>query len=386
MRYIGNKTKLLRFIGSFLAETGISGGRALDAFAGTAAVGSFLKSLGFRVAACDLMYLSYVFQRAYIVVNSYPTFAALRGDPDYARVLEKREFQRRLNERFSGQGDLFGSGASERRPLEAVLLYLDSYLEPLSSFITASFSSGGGPDTGRMYFTRENAARIDAIRTQLHIWLTDAMISEDEFFVCLAALLEAADAVANTAGIYAAYVKEWQPNALKPLRLDVPPLVVGADQECEAHQGDVVELLPRLGHFDVVYVDPPYNSRQYINYYHVPEVIAEGWFRGDIQLRGKTGLIPDGGRKSAWSASDRCVEALEALIAGLDAVHVVMSYNNEGIIPEAEIERIFRQHGRSGTYRRVARSYQRYRADSDSERRQYKTDEVTEFLYYVRLD
>jgi adenine-specific DNA methylase len=62
-----------------------------------------------------------------------------------------------------------------------------------------------------------------------------------------------------------------------------------------------------------------------------------------------------------------------------------MSYNNEGIIPEAEIARVFQAAGRRGSYQRVARRYARYRSDSDGKSRRYAADRVTEYLYYVRL-
>jgi adenine-specific DNA methylase len=61
-----------------------------------------------------------------------------------------------------------------------------------------------------------------------------------------------------------------------------------------------------------------------------------------------------------------------------------MSYNNEGIIPEADIKRLFTSAGLPGSYRRFERPYARYRADSDSKTRRYKSDEVSEYLYYVR--
>ncbi len=164
-----------------------------------------------------------------------------------------------------------------------------------------------------------------------------------------------------------------------------PQVVAASDLNCRAYQGDINGLVGSLGHYDLLYLDPPYNTRQYSAYYHVPEVIAEGWFEGEPDLRGKTGLIPDEHKKSDWSTREGCVPALAELLYRADATHVVLSYNNEGIIPETEIERIFRSVGISDTYRRVGRSYKRYRADRDSKQRQYKADQTTEYLYYARL-
>src|SRR5690606_6181763 len=93
-----------------------------------------------------------------------------------------------------------------------------------------------GREHGRMYFTPENAARIDAARETIQAWRTTGMIGDDAFYVLLAALIEAADAVANTAGVYAACIKSWQPNALRPLRLRTPRIVAG--NGCRAFRRD----------------------------------------------------------------------------------------------------------------------------------------------------
>jgi len=86
MRYIGNKTRLLPFLERTLRRLGIEPGSAHDAFAGTASVGRALKAAGWRVASSDIMTYSYVFQRAYVVAQRSPSFAALRaGDADGAR-------------------------------------------------------------------------------------------------------------------------------------------------------------------------------------------------------------------------------------------------------------------------------------------------------------
>jgi len=387
MRYIGNKSKLLSFLGDFLDDLELDGGTAFDAFSGTATVGRFLKRRGFTVWSCDVMAFSHVYQRAYIVVDDQPRFDAVRTDPEFVAARAAGAFASSVQTRFPGQGDLFGGAPSKPRPLEELLVFLDSYLPPRWSFITQHFSAPmeGASDDQRMYFTQANARRIDAIRIKIEEWRDADALSEDEYFILLACLLEAADAVANTTGVYAAYVKTWQSNALRPLRLTPPHLIAGTGRNCRAHLGNVNEIVGSLGPFDLLYLDPPYNTRQYSGYYHVPELIAKGWFDGLPELRGKTGLIPDAHTKSAWSTRGGCVQALEALIGQAEATHVLMSYNSEGIIPEPDIERIFKARGDPATYRRVGIDYKRYRSDSDHEDRRYKADVVTEMLYYTRI-
>ncbi len=359
MRYIGNKTKLLGFIRKKLETRGITGEglSAVDPFSGTASVGHHLKTLGFRVTASDIMAYGYVFARAYVEVPALPTAPGLAHE-----VLA-----------VHGMDDPDARDVTD---------YLNG-LDPLPGFIHRNYAPTGevGREHGRMYFTPENAARIDHIRSRIEEWHRADRIGRDLYHLLLAALIEAADRVANTTGVYAAFVKSWQPNARRRLRLKLPEIHEG--NGCRAEQADALALVPSLDPFDLLYLDPPYNNRQYPGYYHIPELLAMGWFDGEPELRGKTGLVPDEDKRSDWSRAGKCEDAFEELIALSPWKHVVMSYNDEGIIPEATIERVLRHHGRRDSYERYARSYKRYRSDADSEDRKYKGDKVNEYLYCV---
>ena len=358
MRYIGNKRKLIPFIRDALDELGISGGAACDPFAGTASVARFLKDRGFTVTSGDIMSFSHALQWAYVVVDQLPAFEALRDT-------------------ISVEAD----------PLAAALHYLNE-LPPEPGFIHENFSPEGGDGArhDRRYFTPDNAARIDVVRRHIWEWSEAGKLTDDEHFVLLAALLEAADRVANTTGVYAAYVKSWQSNATRQLRLRPPRLLVGTGRECRAFRREALELVRALDPFDLLYLDPPYNTRQYAGYYHIPEIIAEGWFAEIPALRGKTGLPADRDKRSDWSRRRRCEAAFEELVTHARCRHILLSYNSEGIISEECIERVLRMRGRSNTYRVLEHPYKRYRSDRDSENRRYKSDRVTEHLYYVRAD
>lgn len=333
MRYIGNKTRLLRFIGGVLRRRGIKGGQAVDPFSGTASVARELKRLGFRVIAADLMEYAHVLAKAYVeAAGIHPEMPA--------RI-------RRLNQ-----------------------------LAPVRDFITENFAA-----PVRMYFTEANAARIDAIRAQIHSWRAGGEIDDIDHYILLAALIEASDRVANTTGVYAAFVKSWQPNARRPLELRLPEII--SSNGCYAHRMDAHELVGQLDEFELLYLDPPYNSRQYAGYYHVPELLALGWFDEKPALRGKTGLLPDRDKRSDWSRRSKCEGALEKLVASARCQHIVMSYNGEGILGEAAIERILKEYGRRSTYHKYVRPYRRYRSDADGENRRYAGDRVEEYLYCV---
>jgi adenine-specific DNA-methyltransferase len=351
MRYIGNKTRLLDFIRRVVRARGIPAGRAVDPFSGTASVGRALKRWGFGVAASDIMEYGHVFAQAYVAAVQVPS--------------------------FDGVAEEAGGPT-----LRDVLGFLDA-LPPAPAFVHEHYSPAGtaGARHGRMYFTPGNAARIDAIRARIEDWRRAGCLTPAGHHALVAALIEAADRVANTTGVYAAFVKSWQSNARRPLHLKAARHVAG--NGCSAARLDAAEAVARAGEFDLLYLDPPYNARQYAGYYHIPELIARGWFDGPVATRGKTGLIEDGHLRSEWSSSRRCETAFETLVAGARCRHIIMSYNAEGLIPESTIERVLRDHGRRGTYRRYRRGYRRYRSDADGANRRYRGDVVDEFLYCV---
>lgn len=389
MRYIGNKTKLLSFIGRHLTRLGILGngraGRAVDPFTGTASVARMLKGEGFQVVAGDLMRYAYLFALAYVELDREPDFSRLAAElccraPSHRP--EPSEPQLSLL-----PGATVRSLASS--DFQTVLRFLER-LEPAPGFIHEHYSPAGreGGRHGRMYFTPRNAAHIDAVRTHIAESRAANLVDDDGHDVLVAALIEAADRVANTTGVYASFVKSWQPNALSPLRLRPPEFTprsdAGPSQAMLADAERIVAQAGEAGPFDVLYLDPPYNTRQYAGYYHIPELLARGWFDGPPELRGKTGLIPDEDKRSEWSRRGRCEAAFERLVAAARCRWIVMSYNGEGIIPHATIAEVLREHGDAATFRCFRRDYRRYRADEDGERRSYRADRVTEYLYCVR--
>ena len=363
MRYIGNKTRLLPFIRKTIARLELPTGTAHDAFAGTAAVGCDLKRLGWRVISSDLMTYSYVFQQAYVATSRVPSFRALfSADTRLRRLASERGSARDAAGRLALLGE-----------------YLSNVIAPESGFISRNFSEAAG----RMYFTNVNAGRIDAARRLLEEWRHEQLISPAGYFMLLAALIEAADRVANTAGVYAAYIKKWQPNARRSLSIE-PQLPV-AGPAGKGHRADAVDVARAARGVDLLYLDPPYNARQYAGYYHVPEIIARGWFGEELMLRGKTGLLEDRTLQSDWCSPGRVSGALAELLSATTARHVLVSYNSEGLLPSGDLRAALKDAAVDGKVRLFRKGYKRYRADSDRAGRRYSGDSVEERLFYARL-
>ena len=342
MRYIGNKTRLLPFILRTLKRSGIGVGSVHDAFAGTASVSRALKEKGWRVHSSDLLMSSYVFQRAYVAADS--------ADPSLQDMVRE-----------------LGS------------------LAPKAGFMTAHFSpSIGTGGSGRMYFTPENAGRIDAAREELERWRKGGKLDEDNYFLLLAAIIEAADRVANTAGVYASYMKRWQPNAKRRFQLVAEAPVKGA-QPASAMLMDATDAARAIGGVDLLYIDPPYNARQYVAYYHIPEILARGWTDSAPAIRGKVGLLAGEEGRSQWSHSRRVQRLFSALLAASGARHALVSFNSEGHLAPDKLQTLLTKASIDGDVAHYTQRYRRYRADSEREGRHYHGDEALEHLYLVRL-
>jgi adenine-specific DNA-methyltransferase len=348
MNYIGSKHSLLPFIEQVWRDVRDGDERtACDIFAGTGAVGRLFKRLGLCVTANDFQHYAYTLNKAYLEINHPPRFTKLRRA--YRSAIE-------------------ASQSADTIPTEQILNLVNG-LEGAPGFIAEQY----GPAGDRFYYSAENAEKADAIRQAIQRWRGQELISEREYFYLLTSLLEAIDQVANTASVYGAFLKKFKASALRPLELK-PLALSNHVAGCEVHQRDANELIREI-ECDVLYLDPPYNHRQYGANYHVLETIAA---YDKPQLKGVTGMrdYP----RSRYCQAKEAAEALEDLVVNARAKHILLSYNDEGLINREEINRILALRGRPKTFEQ---KYNRFKADSG---REYKRDATTEFIHYVRVE
>lgn len=223
-----------------------------------------------------------------------------------------------------------------------------------------------------MYYTEANAQKADAIRQAIEVWRSNGIITEQEYFYVLCSLLEAIDQVANTASVYGAYLKKFKASALRPLQLKPLELhnhVLG----CRVWQQDANELITQI-ECDVLYLDPPYNHRQYGANYHVLETIAA---YDNPSLRGLTGLRDY--LKSDYCRSDAAQTAMEQLIRAARTTHILVSYNDEGVMSLTEIQELLSLRGEPKLFQTP---YNRFKADNG---RAYKRDATIEYVHYVKV-
>lgn len=85
-------------------------------------------------------------------------------------------------------------------------------------------------------------------------------------------LIESVSKVSNVAGVYSAYLHIWDPRALKRMeyvKIESAAPFAGNNRYFELNANDLIDRISG----DVLYLDPPYTSTQYISQYHVLETI-----------------------------------------------------------------------------------------------------------------
>jgi adenine-specific DNA methylase len=343
MRYYGNKAKLLPFIERVVKNTGINGtSHFVDLFSGTCTVGRHFKKLGYTVVANDNLEFSYALSKTYIELSEQPGFKKL-----------KKELYLRDN--------------------QGIFNYLNQCQDFTEGFIYKNYC----PHGGRKYFTDENALRIDTNRTLFNEWKNAEIINESEYYYLITSLLRGINLISNVSGTYAAYLKHWDKRALKPLTLQQVEIIESKNKN-KAYKQDANELVKAINP-DILYLDPPYNSRQYASNYFLLELIAEGWFDKEPEIYGETGMRKYDHQKSDYASKHKALNALEDLIFNSTKSQcILLSYNNEGIIPTCVIEQTL---GRIGTVQTHCEDHKRYRSVNQTIEAPQQT---REFLFEVR--
>ncbi|MCI8454048.1 MAG: DNA adenine methylase [Lachnospiraceae bacterium] len=339
MRYIGGKSLLLDRISQVIGENMGQADSVLDIFSGSAVVSDHFKRRGVRVVSNDFLYFCYVLARGTVGLNKRPSFARL-GISDPIGY---------LNALCAGKE---GADLSD-------------------CFIYQNYSPNETCD--RMYFQKENALKIDRIRQKIEAWYREERINENGYYYLLAALLNAVPYVANITGVYAAYLKYWDARTYRSLMLTEPEIY--SNQRRNRCCSEDYTALLRL-RCDLLYADPPYNSREYLPNYHILETIAR---YDNPAISGVTGMRGYEEQKSAFCRKGTVYDAFERLVRDCKSRHILISYNNEGLLSTAELCEICTRYCVPGTFRLYEYDYRRYKNKIPND-----TEGLKEQLYFLR--
>lgn len=350
MRYIGNKENLIPILYEELVARKIAGESFFDFFSGTASVGKFFKKKGYRTLSSDLMYFSYCLQNAYLKNNVEPEFKGVLN------VIENISI------------NLIETN------YDLVLNYLNT-LEGIDGFLYNNYTPGGTKklDVPRMYLSDENGRKIDHIRTVVETWNEKGLLEANEYYILLATLIESISFFTNVSGVYGAFHKKWDPRALKTFEMR-PIEIITSEKEHETNVGDSMELVENID-VDILYLDPPYNERQYAPNYHLIETLAK---YDNPKIRGITGMRNYDDQKSNWCNKNAALEELEEVASKARYKYLLLSYNSEGIMERNLIKEILSKYG---TVEVVEVDYARYKSNNRGKSRTKRS--VVEHLFIL---
>lgn len=269
-RYLGNKYKLLPFITKVVSEECSDIKSVADIFAGTGAVSSaFLDKV---IITNDLMYSNYICNFAWFSSQEYNPQTIIDYIIKYNSISE----------------------------------YEDNYM-------TENFAN--------TYFSYNDCSKIGFIREDIEENYRDGNINDRERAILITSLLYAMDKIAKTCGHYDAYRKGTDFDT--SLELFVPLAEVHNNTANECFNKDANELVKEI-YADLVYIDPPYNSRQYCDAYHLLENVAR-WEKPNVFGVAKK-MNRD--RMKSKYCTQSATEAFEDLIKNINARYILFSYNN----------------------------------------------------------
>ncbi|KJR41828.1 modification methylase [Candidatus Magnetoovum chiemensis] len=305
-RFLGNKYKLLGFIEEIVNENCGEFKSLCDIFAGTGVVGERFNKKAIKIISNDTLMSNY--------------FAL-------ATFLLSKEIN--------------------LKALEEKIAYLNSIEIVSDNYFSENY--------GNRFFTIDNARKIGYTREEIERIAS----SEEERNALITSLIYATDKVANTVGHYDAFRKKL--DNIQPIKLLTPKIYTESNENNEVFYEDANALIRKI-ECDVLYIDPPYNSRHYCDAYHLLENLAR-WEKP--LLYGKAGKMMRTQLKSIYCLKN-AFKAFDDLIKNAKCRHILVSYNNTGTSKDArsnarisdnEIVRTLRAKGRVEIFERNYKAF-----------------------------
>lgn len=336
MRYIGSKIRLLDNIEE-VANRCVGAKTFCDIFSGTTSVARHFKKK-YEVISNDLLYFSFVLQKATIENDQLPDFTKLREE---LKIEDVFDFLDNIN--------------------------TDKFVE--KGFFYNNYS----PNGGRMYITDENALRIDATRITVEEWYKKGLLSENEYFYLVACIVEGIPFVSNISGTYGAFHKTWDKRAFLKFKLERLKVITN-NKSNSAYNLNGNDLVKQISG-DILYIDPPYNNRQYLPNYHLLETAAKYDYP---DIKGVTGIRSYSIEKSDFCIRSKVLNAFDSLLQEAKFKHIILSYNSEGLMKPIEIEEIMKNNGKPETFEMIEIPFTRFKSKKTTH-----NGLIHEYLFYI---
>lgn len=334
MRFIGNKELIVRDIVKLLEDKELTSSKLtfFDAFCGTGAVSDFLKNI-YHIISNDMITWSTIYTQGRLYANDC-TFEKLNFNPfDF----------------FNSNGNVY------------------------KGFFYKNYSPA---QANRMYFTAENAGRIDFFRATIENWKNEKLIDLNEYSFLLASLIESISTVANTAGVYGAFLKHWDSRALKPIEFRKVDFNKNKHLGIEIHNDKIENIISDI-ECDILYLDPPYTQNQYGTQYHILETLVLDDNPKISPITGSRSTTP---MRSDWSKDIKSHILFDEIIAKTKAKYILFSYSQDGFMSKSFIEASLKRYGKIETYVCKNISYAKY---TNFKSRRSKNKDHQEYLFFI---
>lgn len=226
------------------------------------------------------------------------------------------------------------------------------------------------PACGRMFFTEHNGMRIDAIRIAISELYKKDAINYKEFVFLLASLMASVSRYSNTSGTFRAYLKVFCTRSLRSFK--IAPIHKNRTIQGVHHmvKNDALKT-SKCTPFDVVYLDPPYNTAHYGAYYSMLNYIC--LYNSNVELTG-VGIMKHYNR-SRFGYTKMAKKSICELISSIQSKHIVMSYNANAAIPSMEVVDMMMKRGNVTLYKIWHKNYKPHKG--------IKSDHVKEFIFVL---
>lgn len=350
-RYLGNKNSIADHILHEVGRFCQPGDIVCDIFSGTISMSMALKRSGYRVVSNDISIFSYHYANCYLRNNTIPAFdLGLLGinSADYENiaqeVIEKKKDE--IGFSFLRNQHLY----ELYKNLVIVLIYLerietsDIAKKFQARYIYNTYTEEGknsyfrslrGTEGHRRFFTPANGKRIDNILNKIREWNDYHLLSEVQYSLLISILCESIEKISNTQGTYHDFQRElYDERALHDLTLRIPPfddVVSTQNAHIIGRAQDSLNFIKEVPEHKLLYLDPPYNFRQYTSYYFMLNLICNyctiknlnKYFKNVKFVRGQN---MDDDFDSTFCKSDKFIESLHQLISDARTQYVIMSY------------------------------------------------------------
>jgi len=353
--YLGNKRKILTHISKCLdiieEREGEKQLTMADAFSGSGIVGRLLKTRASHLYVNDCAGYSETLNNCFL------------ANPD-------KEFIKNVEKYINQANEL-----ADKNVLHEKDAWISKHWSP----------KGEIKPEHRVYFTEQNGRRIDIIRNFI-----DTIPEKYKPFL-LGPLLVEASIHNNTNGQFTAFYKDGDRGAFGGSkgndlhRITAPiylksPVLLSNNSTIHVDRDDTNEWITGLPDIDVLYLDPPYNKHPYCIYYFLLDIIND-WDKS-VEIPDSYRGQPKNWIKSAYNSSRHAISAFKHLIENAPAKYILLSYNDEGIIPIDTLESIMEEHGTVEKIPIDHKVYNRLRGIADY-KREKEARNVKEFIWML---